>query len=90
MSVAAWLRIGWVAEFLSKPIVTGFVLGLTLLVILGELPSMLGIQVGPRDVVERIRGLVGGIGQVDLLTVGLAVAALAVLFVGSRLLPAAG
>ena len=43
--VAAFLRIGWVAEFLSKPIVTGFVLGLTVLVILGELPSLLGMKV---------------------------------------------
>ena len=38
----AQLRIGWVAEFLSKPIVTGFVLGLTMLVILGELPQSAG------------------------------------------------
>jgi sulfate permease, SulP family len=30
--VAAFLRIGWIAEFLAKPIVTGFVLGLTVLV----------------------------------------------------------
>jgi SulP family sulfate permease len=37
--IAAHLRISWVAEFLSKPIVTGFVLGLTLLVILGERPA---------------------------------------------------
>ena len=38
---------GWVAEFLSKPIVTGFVLGLTILVIIGELPNILGIPVRP-------------------------------------------
>ena len=30
------------AEFLSKPIVTGFVLGLTVLVILNEVPHLLG------------------------------------------------
>jgi MFS superfamily sulfate permease-like transporter len=32
------LRVGWVAEFLSKPIVTGFVIGLALTIIVGELP----------------------------------------------------
>src|SRR6476469_11254578 len=41
--IAAQVRIGWVAEFLSKPIVTGFVLGLTVLVIIGELPNLTGI-----------------------------------------------
>jgi len=41
--LAGFLRVGWVAEFLSKPIVTGFVFGLTILVIIGELPNLLGI-----------------------------------------------
>ena len=52
--LAGFLRVGWVAEFLSKPIVTGFVFGLTILVIIGELPNLLGIQVTPGDVVHRI------------------------------------
>ena len=43
--VAGVLRVGWVAEFLSKPIVTGFVFGLTVLVIIGELPNLLGIPI---------------------------------------------
>jgi SulP family sulfate permease len=85
--VAALLRIGWVAEFLSKPIVTGFVLGLTLLVILGELPSLLGIDVASRDVVGRITGLVSVRSEIDPLTLGVSVVALVVLFGGSALLP---
>ena len=40
--VAGVLRISWLAEFLSKPIVTGFVLGLTLTIIIGEVPTLLG------------------------------------------------
>jgi sulfate permease, SulP family len=50
--VAGLLRVGWVAEFLSKPIVTGFVFGLTLLVIIGELPNLLGIPVHGRPYPE--------------------------------------
>ncbi len=87
LMLAALVRIGWVAEFLSKPIVTGFVMGLTVLVILGELPSLLGIPVGPRDVVGRIGGLIAGRGQADLLTAGVAAAALTILFLGSWLFP---
>ena len=84
---AAHIRVGWVAEFLSKPIITGFVLGLTLLVVLGELPSLLGIHVGPRDVLGRIQGLITGIGDANLLTIGVSVAALTIVFAGSKLLP---
>ena len=41
--VVGLLGLGWVAEFLSKPIVTGFVFGLTVVIIVGELPSLLGV-----------------------------------------------
>jgi SulP family sulfate permease len=41
--VVGLLKVGWVAEFLSKPIVTGFVIGLTVLVIMGEVPKLVGI-----------------------------------------------
>ena len=85
--VAAQLRIGWVAEFLSKPIVTGFVLGLTLLVILGEIPRLLGITVRESDVLGRIKALVTGWAQFDPLTLVVGGSALIVLFVGARLAP---
>jgi high affinity sulfate transporter 1 len=85
--VTALLRVAWVAEFLSKPIVTGFVLGLTVLVIIGELPVLLGITVPRGDVLSRIRALVSGLDEVHPLTALIGVAALALLFVGSRLAP---
>ena len=85
--LAGFLRVGWVAEFLSKPIVTGFVFGLTILVIIGELPNLLGIPVTPGDVLHRISVLALNLNQIDLLTAAVGVSALAVLFIGSRLLP---
>jgi high affinity sulfate transporter 1 len=85
--VAAALRVGWVAEFLSKPIVTGFVLGLTVLVIIGELPVLLGISVPPGDVLSRIHALVTGLDEIHPSTALIGVIALALLFGGSRLAP---
>ena len=85
--LAGFLRVGWVAEFLSKPIVTGFVFGLTILVIIGELPNLLGIPVTPGDVLHRISALALNIDQIKPLTAAVGVSALAVLFIGSRLLP---
>jgi SulP family sulfate permease len=84
--LAGFLRVGWVAEFLSKPIVTGFVFGLTILVIIGELPNLLGIPVTPGDVLHRISTLARNINQIDPLTTLVGVSALAVLFIGQRLL----
>lgn len=87
LAVASVMRIGWVAEFLSKPIVTGFVLGLTVLVVVGELPNILGIPVPPGDVLSRIQDLVLGITDVQGQTALIGISALALLFVGARLAP---
>ena len=87
--VAGFARIGWTAEFLSKPIVTGFVLGLTILVILNEVPHLLGVPTPEGRVVERVSALGSNItrGDADLATVVVSAASLVVLFGGSRLAP---
>jgi sulfate permease, SulP family len=84
---AGLLGIGWVAEFLSKPIVTGFVLGLTILVILNELPHLLGVSTPQGQVVERVSAMSEELtaGQADLATVAVSICALVVLFGGARL-----
>lgn len=86
---AGFVRIGWMAEFLSKPIVTGFVLGLTLLVILNEVPHLLGVPTPEGQVVERVSALGSSLtrGDADLATVAVSAASLVVLFGGSRLAP---
>ena len=86
---AGFLGIGWVAEFLSKPIVTGFVLGLTVLVILGEVPHLLGVPTPQGQVVERVGALGGSLtrGDADLATVIVSAVSLLVLFGGQRLAP---
>ena len=85
--VAGFLRIGWAAEFLSKPIVTGFVLGLTILVILNEVPHLLGVPTPQGQVVERVGALGESLtrGDSDPATVLISVGSLVVLFGGARL-----
>lgn len=86
--VLGLLKVGWVAEFLSKPIVTGFVFGLTVLVIVGELPKMLGVSVPPGGVLSRIGALASGfLVEWDLLTFVIAVLSLLVLFGLGAVLP---
>jgi high affinity sulfate transporter 1 len=86
---AGFLGIGWVAEFLSKPIVTGFVLGLTVLVILNELPNLVGVPTPEGQVIERVGALGESLtrGQADVATLAVSATALVVLFGGPRLAP---
>jgi SulP family sulfate permease len=86
---AGFLRIGWMAEFLSKPIVTGFVLGLSMLVILNEVPHLVGVPTPAGKVIERVGALGSSVtrGEADLTTVAVSAASLVILFGGHRLRP---
>lgn len=80
-------RLGWAAEFLSKPIVTGFVFGLVLLIVLGEVPSLLGMPPETGDVLARVFHILTSLDQVDPLTALVGLVSLAVLFLGAKLVP---
>lgn len=84
---AGLLRIAWVAEFLSKPIVTGFVFGLTLTIVSGELPTLLGIPKPRGDLIGVLVRTVGDIGATHLATALVSGSALVLLFGGRRLAP---
>lgn len=79
------LRVAWLAEFLSKPIVTGFVFGLTLTIVVGELPAMLGIAKPPGDLIGVFVRTMGDLRDTHTSTAVIAGAALVVLFGGRRL-----
>ncbi len=79
------LRISWIAEFLSKPIVTGFVFGLTLTIVIGELPTLLGIPKPGGDLLGVLFGTIDRVGDSDPATALVGASALLVLFGGRRL-----
>jgi high affinity sulfate transporter 1 len=80
-------RLGWAAEFMSRPIVTGFVFGLVLLIILGEIPSLLGLPPVQGDVMSRTWSILTELALYTPATVLMGVGALIILFVGSHFLP---
>jgi sulfate permease, SulP family len=80
-------RLGWAAEFMSRPIVTGFVFGLVLLIVLGEVPSLLGMPRESGDVIARALSIVTSLGEITPLTAVVGVTSLAVLFLGAHFVP---
>ena len=51
---AVWLlRLGWIAEFLSTPIITGFLAGVAIIIVVHQLPDLLGIAAGSGSTVHR-------------------------------------
>ena len=80
-------RIGWAAEFLSKPIVTGFVFGLVVLIVVGEIPSLLGMPPETGDVLARAWSVLTHLADITPATAAVGAASLAVLFLGARWAP---
>jgi sulfate permease, SulP family len=64
--VAALLRLGFVANFISEPVLKGFVIGLALTVIVGQIPQILGIEKGSGDFFEQLTDLVRSLGEAQL------------------------
>lgn len=79
---AGLIRIGWVASFLNQPIVTGFVTGLVILIIVGEIPGVLGLTPPSGSLVERVWSITEQISGAHLVTTAVAAVTLLILFGG--------
>jgi len=73
-------RLGFLANFLSHPVVSGFITASGLLIATSQLKHVLGVPSEGHDLVTMLIGLLGHLSQVHLWTVAIGVAALAFLF----------
>jgi SulP family sulfate permease len=87
LATAGLLRVGWLAEFLSKSIVTGFVFGLALTIVVGEIHVLLGFPGIGDTALVRAYHTIADLGQTDQTTVLVSVVALIVLFGGGKIFP---
>ncbi|MDH6236256.1 SulP family inorganic anion transporter [Cryobacterium sp. CG_9.6] len=79
--VGGVFRLGFVTDLLSKPIRVGYLNALALLVIMSQLPALLGFSVSADSPMGDAVGIVSGIasGEVDLTATLIGVGALAVI-----------
>lgn len=67
MIAGGFLRLGFVTELLSKPLRLGYLNAIALVVIVGQLPKVLGFSVDASGLLEEIGAIARGVrdGQVD-------------------------
>ena len=81
-------RLGFLANFLSKPILVGFVGGLALDIMVSQVAKMLGVSIDSGgEFLDKLVGLVSGIGTTNPWSLLIAAAAVLVLIVGRYLVP---
>ncbi|MFF0283465.1 SulP family inorganic anion transporter [Rhodococcus aetherivorans] len=67
MILGGLLRLGFVTELLSKPLRLGYLNAIALIVIVGQLPKLLGFSVDASGLLDELAGIVGAVldGDVD-------------------------
>ena len=60
--VAGAARLGFIANFLSQPILTGYLNGIALIIVVGQLPKLLGYPGAAREFVPQLQEVVETVG----------------------------
>lgn len=82
--VVGLLRLGWIAEFLSAPIIDGFLAGVAVIIVVHQLPDLLGLPAVSGSTASRLRGVVGHLSHTNGWTLGIGAAVFATVVVTER------
>jgi high affinity sulfate transporter 1 len=86
---ASMLRLGFVANFISEPVLVGFKAGIGLVIVLDQVPKLLGIHFDKGSFFHNLVGIAQNLPEASLATVTVSVATVAVLVAFERFLPRA-
>jgi len=85
--LAGLARLGFLASFISGPVFKGFIVGLALTIIVGQLPALFGIPKGSGNFFEKLGHLLTHLGDASVATLAVGVVSLAAILVLRRWLP---
>jgi MFS superfamily sulfate permease-like transporter len=85
--VASVLRAGWIADLLSVPVITGFLAGIAVHIIVGQLPGILGVADAPGRLPMRLVGILRHLPDAHPAALAIGAGVLLVMLVGERLAP---
>jgi SulP family sulfate permease len=87
LAAAGLLRLGALTDFVSTPVITGFLFGLGLFITVGQLPALLGVEGGGDEFFDKLGELLGELGDAHGWTVAIGLASVAALVALRRLAP---
>lgn len=77
---AGFMRLGFLAWFLSHPVISGFISGSAVLIALGQLKHLLGIQFSSSGTLSTLEGLIAHAHETNITTAAIGVGAIAFLW----------
>lgn len=85
--VAGLCRMGFLASFISEPVLRGFIVGLALTIIAGQLPALFGVPKESGDFFEQIVGVLRQLADTNAATLAVGLVSLTVVLGCRRWLP---
>ena len=85
--VAALLRLGFLADFISRPVLTGFKAGIGVVIFVGQLSKVLGLSIPSGSVLQTLLSIVTSLDEINWPTVLLSLVTLAILIFLPRFVP---
>jgi len=85
--IAGVCRLGFISSFISEPVLKGFIVGLALTIVIGQVPALIGIEKPGGSFFEKLWGILGELGGIDGLTALVGGASLAAILLLKRFAP---
>ena len=85
--LASLLRFGFVANFISHPVLVGFKAGIGLVIVIDQVPKLLGIHFNKGSFLHNVLSIVEGVPEISWTTLAVGLATIAMLVGVERLLP---
>jgi len=87
--LASILRLGFVANFISEPVLIGFKAGIGVVIVLDQVPKILGIHFARGSFVQNLLATVHGVPKTSLTTLAVGISMIVLLVAIERLMPRA-
>jgi sulfate permease, SulP family len=73
------LRLGWIADYVSRPVMIGYIHGVVVVLIVGQIPKLLGVDIDATDPIPQLVEIARQLGDVSGATLAVSAGALALL-----------
>ena len=85
--VAGLVRLGWITNFISKAVMAGFITGMSIQIIVGQLGKLFGVEVDGDNTFSKLWSAVSQIGDWNATATAIGVGSLLMIFALVRFLP---
>ena len=83
--VGGIFRLGWIADLLSIPVTVGFLAGISVHILISQLPGILGLPTPAGPMLQRLATLAGQLSQTNPFTLCIGLAVLALVTISERI-----